>query len=221
MFRKFFSRRDLATTRHDPATPRYYIYLSKTKVEMLYPQIPHRLAGSLEAEVKANIGVVQATIRGAAPPDTPDLYLHAAAVARYLEKHDKVGTIDRPERYIKDVATLRYGIIYEYASDIAFFGATIGSTKLGLIGSSESMVGGAERCESQHAPFYYTLKFLNRLAEQEAADSAEPDYYSYMQAFDIASNATVLETRAEFLARLLHQEPGLIIATPIYVAAAE
>lgn len=214
MFRRFFTRRGLATTQ-------YYIYLSTTKVEMLYPQIPQRLAGSLEAEVKANIGVVQATVRGGAPPDTPDIYTHAAAVTRYLEKHDKVGTIDRPERYIKDVATLKYGIIYEYASDIAFFGATIASTKLGLIGSSESMVGSVQPSESQHAPFYYTLKFLNRLAEREAADSPQPEYYSYMQAFDIASNVTSLEIRAEFLARLLHEEPGLIIATPIYVAIAE
>jgi hypothetical protein len=214
MPRRFFSR-------SGPATPQYYIYLSKTKVEMLYPQIPRRLAGSLEAEVKANIGVMQATVRGGMPPDTSDLYTHAATVARYLEKHDKVGTIDRPERYIKDTATLKYGIIYEYASDIAFFGATIASTKLGLIGSADSMVGAVQRRESQHATFYYTLKFLNRLAEQEAADYPEPDYYSYMQAFDIASSVTSLETRVEFLARLLHQEPGLIIATPIYVAVAE
>jgi hypothetical protein len=92
----------------------------------------------LEAEVKANIGVVQATVRGGARPDNSDIYTHAAVVASYLEKHGKVGTVDLPEQYIKDVATLKYGVIFEYASDIAFFGATIGQTKLGLIGSSES-----------------------------------------------------------------------------------
>jgi hypothetical protein len=176
----------------------------------------------LEAEVKANIGVVQATLRGGARPDTPDLYTHAAVVASYLEKRDKVGTVDRPERYIKDVATLKYGIISEYASDIAFFGATIGSTKLGLIGSSDSMVGyDLPPLESQHAPFYYTLRFLNHIADREAADPPQPEYYTYMQAFDIASGLTPLEAKAEFLARVLHKEQGLIIATPIYVAIAE
>lgn len=214
MSQKFFSR-------SDPVTPKYYIYLSKTKVEMLYPQIPRRLVGQLEAEVKANIGVVQAAVKGGAQPETADIYTHAAAVTRYLEKHDKVGTIDRPERYIKDVATLEYGIVYEYASDIAFFGATVASTKLGLIGSSDSMVGAVQRSESQHNPFYYTLKFLNHLAEDETADSPQPAYYSYAQAFDIASSVTSLQIRAEFLARVLHQEPGLIIATPIYVAVAQ
>jgi hypothetical protein len=81
------------------------------------------------------------------------------------------------------------------------------------------MVGEVQRSESQHAPFYYTLKFLNRLADEESAGSGKPDYYTYEQAFDIASNAAALEARVEFLAKLLHQEPGLIIATPVYVAA--
>jgi hypothetical protein len=204
-------------SRHHPA-PRYYLYVSETKVGMLYPQIPRRLATSLEGAVKANIGVVQATVRGGSGADDPSVYTHAEVVARYLEKHDKVGTVAQPERYIKDAATLKYGIIFEYASDIAFFGGIMGSARLGLIGSAGSMVGGVQRSESHHAPFYYTLKFLNRLADQET-DPGKPDYYTYEQAFDIAMNASPLEARVEFLARLLHQEPGLIIATPIYVAA--
>jgi hypothetical protein len=198
----------------------YYLYLSETKVGMLYPQIPQGLASSLEAEVKANLGVVQATVRGGTRPGDPNVYTNAAVVSSYLEKHDKVGTVAQPERYIKDTATLKYGIISEYASDIAFFGGIVGSVKVGLIGSSASMVGGVQRSESQHAPFYYTLKFLNRLADQETAPG-RPDYYTYEQAFDIASNAAPLEGSVEFLARLLHQEPGQIIATPIYVAATD
>lgn len=38
------------------AAPLYFVYRSRTKVNMLYPQIPQRLARSLEAEVKANVG---------------------------------------------------------------------------------------------------------------------------------------------------------------------
>lgn len=200
-----------------PAAPLYFVYLSQTKVDMLYPQIPRRLARSLEAEVKANAGFMQATVRGGKTAEPEDPYARVSVVASYLEKHDKVGTVAQPERYISDTATLRYGVVGEYASDIAFFGGSVGSTEIGLIGSSESMVGEVRRDESGHAPFYYTLKFLNRMADSESSPG-DPEYYSYREAFNIASAAASLEAEATFFAKTLHQEPGLVIATPLYVA---
>jgi hypothetical protein len=187
---------------------------------MLYPQIPQRLARSLEAEAKANIGFLQATVRAGKTADPEDSYARVSVVTSYLEKHDKVGTVAQPERYIKDTARLKYGIVSEYASDIAFFGGGVGSTEIGLIGSSESMVGEVQRGESGHSPFYYTLKFLNRMADSESP-LGNPPYYSYQEAFDIASAATPLEAEAVFFAKTLHQEPGLVIATPLYVAITE
>lgn len=209
--------------RHYPPTPRYYIYLSETKVEMLYPQIPRHLLGSLEAEVKANVGILQATVRGGKQTENQDLYTHTAIVVNYLRKHDQVGTVNQPERYIEDVAAVKYGIVREYASDIAFFGGRVGPTRVGLIGSSDSMVGITKASASRHHLFYYTLVFLNSIAEEAAADPVErPPYYSYSEAFKIASKSTAsLETTVKFFARLLHEERGLIIATPIYVALAD
>jgi hypothetical protein len=202
------------------AAPLYFVYLSQTKVNMLYPQIPQRLSRSLEAEVKANIGFLQATVRGGKAAGPEDSHARVSVVTSYLEKHDKVGTVAQPERYIKDTATLKYGVVSEYASDIAFFGGGLGSTDIGLIGSSESMVGEVQRCESGHAPFYYTLRFLNSMTDHESS-TRNPPYFSYRKAFDIASAAAPLEAQAVFFAKTLHQEPGLVIATPLYVAITE
>jgi len=201
--------------------PRYYLYLSKTKVGMLYPQIPRNVVRSLETEMKASIGVLQATIRGGKRPDDTDLYLQAAVVDRYLVRHDQVGTVTAPQPYVKDVATLKYGIVSEYAADIAFFGGIVEETKLGLIGSSDSMVGEPQRTETGHAPFYYTLKFLGRAADADATSTGSPPYHSYADAYEIALNATSIAAKVQFLGRVLHSEPGLLIVTPIYVAVAD
>ena len=155
-------------------TPRYYIYLSRTKVGMLYPQIPRHLVRSLEAEMKASIGVLQATVKGGKRPDDTDLYLQAAIVDQYMVRHDRVGTVNAPERYVKDVATLKYGIVSEYAADIAFFGGSVGEVKLGLIGSSDSMVGEPQRTEARHGLFSYTLRFLSQAAESDTISAAGP-----------------------------------------------
>jgi hypothetical protein len=82
------------------------------------------------------------------------------------------------------------------------------------------VIGEVQRNESGHSPFYYTLKFLNCMVGGEPP-SGNPDYYSYREAFDIASAAAPLEAEAVFFAKTLHQEPGLVIATPLYVAITE
>jgi hypothetical protein len=207
-------------SRDGSAAPLYFVYLSQTKVDMLYSQIPQRLARSMEAEVKANVGFLQATVRAGKTAAPEDSRARVSVLISYLEKHDEVGTVSQPQRYIKDTAALKYGVVSEYASDIAFFGGSVGSTDIGLIGSSESVVGEVRRSESGHSPFYYTLKFLNRMVGSEPP-SGNPDYYSYREAFDIASAAAPLGAEAVFFAKTLHQEPGLVIATPLYVAITE
>jgi len=213
LFRKGSSRRRTAV-------PRYFVYLSEPKIDMLYPQIPSRLLGSLEAEIKASVGLAQATIK-AGLPDRGDLYTRASVVSRYLEKHDQVGSIDQPAQYVRGHANFSYGIPFQYLADLAFFGAITGTGKVGLIGSPESMIGAVQRNETEHSVFYYTLAFLRQLADQEAAGDSELPYFGYSEAFDIAMKACKLKVNAEFLAKVIHHEPGLLLATPLYVAATD
>lgn len=175
----------------------YFVYVSRTKVEMLYPQIS--TSNQHEVTTERKLG----------------------AVCEYLRRNENVGTIDSPGKYIEGTVPLKYGIVSEYASEIAFFGGIVGGTKLGLIGSSASLVGAVERADSNHAPYYYTLKFLNRAVVAEGIEGAPP-YYSFSEAVDIALKSLPPQTHSmEFFAKVLYTETNLVVGTPLYVAIDE
>ena len=181
----------------------YFVYISPTKIAMLYPQIPRTFLDSR-------------SLQG------DELPQQCQAVASYLRENYDLGTVTSPKSYISDTLPLKYGIVSEYASDIAFFGGHVGSTRLGLIGSSASLVGSLERAKANHAPYYYTLSFLNEFIVRKVRKHEQPPYYSFSDAIDIALNALPSQMHSlEFIAKTLHKETGLIVATPVYVALAE
>jgi hypothetical protein len=111
--------------------------------------------------------------------------------------------------------------VSEYASSIAFFGGIVGETKLGLVGSNTSLVGAVEHANSNHAPYYYTLKFLNRAVVADGIEGSPP-YYSFSEAIDIALKSLPPQTHSvEFFAKVLYTEPNLVVGTPLYVAIDE
>jgi hypothetical protein len=178
---------------------KYHVYISQTKVEMLYPQIPSAPASASQDSLPQRLN----------------------AICDFVRQNEDVGTALEPGKYIFDTCALRYGIVWEYASDIAFLGGTIGSTTVGLIGSSTSLIGEAHRTQTHHSPYYYTLKFLNRLMATERRPDASPPYYTFAEATAIALHSLPPHhSTLEFLAKTLHKEENLVIATPIYVAMA-
>src|SRR5258706_10233934 len=101
---------------------KYYIYISKTKIEMLYPQIPPSVLKGKEAEVKIDLGIVSTSFKGGKTEADGELVTKLAAVTQYIQSHEEVGSVEEPSQYIAGVLPLRYGLVKEYASDIAFFG---------------------------------------------------------------------------------------------------
>lgn len=181
---------------------KFYIYMSHTKVDMLYSQLPSTFRRDSEAE--------QAFM--------PTKLM---AIRRYIENCEEVGTIQEPKTYISGTLPLRYGIVTEYASDIAYFGGKIDGQTLSLIGASASLVGAVKTTESNHAPFYYTMRFLNQIVHADAPVNGQPDYYSFKKASKIALGCVPPEKyNLEFLAKVLYKEPNLVVATPLYVAIA-
>jgi hypothetical protein len=208
--------------KHHP--PKYYLYISSTKVDNLLPQIPPTFVKSFEteAEIKVNAGILSATVKGKMLNEPSNLSARVGLLSAYLEKEEQIGSITLPDRYIKDVASLRYGVVAEYASDLAFFGGRVDRVKVGLIGASSSFVGSVPRSDANHSPYYYTLKFLNGLAWSDGEEAGELPYYSYSQAIDIAVRALPpVTSRVEFLARTLYAKSNVLVATPIYVALIE
>ena len=52
---------------------KYYIYISETKVNMLYPQIPAAFLSAAEAEVKVSLGVVSTSLKSRGPEQAKEL----------------------------------------------------------------------------------------------------------------------------------------------------
>jgi hypothetical protein len=210
---------------------KYYVYISATKVDMLYPQIPPAFLKGAEAELKISLGVISSGLKTHGPEEAKELPARAAAVESYLRNQREVGTIDDPKSWLGGVALMRWGCVQEYASDIAFFGGQAGGRTVALLGSSDSIVGAPKVAESNHAPFYYTMKFFNQKLlnrgfkapgkwDKPREDSeGEPAYYSYAESVDIAFQSLAgTEANLEFLAFVLYKEENLIVATPLYVA---
>lgn len=201
---------------------RYYIYISKTKVDMLYPQIPADFLAAAEAEVRINLGVISTGLKSRSPEAPKELAGRAGVLAEYIRKHEEVGTPDAPKTWFQSAARLKWGVVREYASDIALFGGRIGNRTVALLGSSESILGAAETAETQHAPFYYTLGFFNGVLDGYAElAGSEPPYFSWRDAVDIGLRALPnTEHQIDFLARVVHAEGDLLVGTPLYVALA-
>ena len=210
---------------------KYYVYISGTKVEMLYSQIPPAFLKGAEAEFKINLGVISTSLKGRGPEEARELPARVAAVSSYLRDQSEVGTAENPKGWIEGVLSMRWGCVREYASDIAFFGGIVGTTTVALLGSSESIIGTPKTAEANHAPFYYTMKFFNQMLQNRRFKppdewnsphengEAKPPYYSYPESVDIAFKALAgSDANLEFLAMVLHKQKHLLVATPLYVA---
>jgi hypothetical protein len=158
-------------------TPKYYIYVSETKVDMLVPQIPASVLRSLEAEIKVNVAAFVVGVKKPSSAPSPELTAKTKVISDYLEKQEGwVGTVANPLRYVKGVASLQYGRIgADYGIGIAFFGGEVDGVKLGLIGSPESLIGVADSEATNHSLDYYRLSFLNSVTEEEPEEPSDPD----------------------------------------------
>lgn len=177
---------------------RYYIYISITKIRMLSKQL--------------NIG-------------NENEYLALEQIIQHLRQQQEIGTIDAPKNFIEGIIEMKYGPIGEYASKIAFFGNQQSQQVIALIGSTASLVGKegtAALFNNMH--FYYIINFLDQVARLGTMRPLDPTpscfhKYSLRQAIDVALSLPLIsENRLGFLAKVLYREPGLILATPLYVA---
>ncbi|GAB2701570.1 DUF7019 family protein [Nocardia thraciensis] len=162
--------------RRRPDPPRYYIYLSQAKLDVLVSQIPVSRLRSLEAEVKVGLPMATAGIKSPAVARSSELAAKATVLRAYLRRNnDWVGTIENPKSYVHGVGTLPYGIMHGYR-ELAMFAGILDNVKVVLIGSASSMVGAAADATAKHNIDYYFVKFLSYAAK----DGLEPEFNGYV-----------------------------------------
>jgi hypothetical protein len=115
---------------------KYFAYISQTKVDMLYSQIPPSVRDSIEAEVKFKLPLTEISFSKKQVSD--NLYIRLNLVESYLEKQGMVGSIWNSSEYFR--GTLRMGWAQIHPG-IAFFGGKLNETVVGLGGSMNNLFG--------------------------------------------------------------------------------
>lgn len=142
----------------------YYVYISPTKVDMLFDQIPIHTRNAIAN--KREIEVVMLQLGG-----TP-IHSKTKIVIDYLEDSGQIGTIDEPKAYFRGRLPMRWG---PYANDgLLYFGAETENTVVGLGGSDKNVIGntGASHAHSHSA----TPTLVRALKKELGIDEGTREY---------------------------------------------
>lgn len=115
---------------------KYYKYVSKSKIDMLYPQIPKSFFKAVDKKVEINLNVLKVSLGEKSIDET--MYSRLTAVIEYLDSMGKIGTIAEPKEYFYGKLHLQWTEIYP---NVVFYGGILNDTALGLGGSMRHVLG--------------------------------------------------------------------------------
>ncbi len=130
----------------------YYVYVSDSKVDMLFSQIPRGRRKQLVTELKVDVKVVSVSIKDSPTEDTR--YSKLEVVHKFLEGQGLVGSVDNPAEYFAGALEMKwgpYGGIYGEEREMVYFGARTEQTVLGMGGSMKHVIGAGSDSGGTHA----------------------------------------------------------------------
>ncbi|BBO76211.1 hypothetical protein DSCW_36280 [Desulfosarcina widdelii] len=230
---------------------KYYLYVSNTKVEMLFDQIPREILSGIAGELKINVGVLSTTLKKVADPET--LYAKTKAVVRCIEKHENVGTIENPASCFKGRLSVKWGQYktsskhLDEPSPLVYFSGYTGKTILGLGGSIHHVVGSVGHVKAHsHSTTPFMVEQIYKGLETPILTKDKEALYRSKDLEDIEDSESNIamaiylatfemwgsEETVEFLARRLayfengahtngRTDMNLLLGTPIYAALEE
>jgi hypothetical protein len=213
---------------------RYYLYISDVKVNMLWAQVTARLRRRLAHE----LGIKLETV-AKGPLDGPAgtmRYERLDVVVAYINRYERVGTVDEPARFFRGNMRMRWTPdlsheVLELAGfpNMVYFGGTTGDTVLGLGGSQGHVIGGAGG-SPQSSDAYLSSTTLTYFLRTMFHEGEIPEDTSVPEQRDRSLEAIVDITGAlggpwqtmEFLALRVAEgrvKGGhVLLGTPLYVA---
>jgi hypothetical protein len=217
------------------AKMKHYVYISNTKVDMLYEQINQsllqRFSVDLSIDLKPLGAGVGATIKQTPLKETRISKLRL--VVKYLEEQDNVGWIDAPGNYFKGSLPMDWGVAV--GGDVAnsdppyamyFIGKT-DRTTVGLVGSVRHMIGNIADAPGSMRLFYTPHEILKTLASTTERPASLNDDNLQRVVYDMVVRSNLQQQRPlEFLAvnyMFSEQEQGklkFLLGSPLYVAFA-
>lgn len=215
--------------------PPYFVYVSDSKLEMLYEQITMAARTNLSMELGLNLKIVQARFAS----QSVDRARHSKIrmVERYLR--DDTGTIDVPANYVKGVLNMAWGP-FEGTEAMVYFGGRTHRTHLGLGGTACNCLGGdvssRKGLTSYSCSPYLVAALVKRKAVFESGHSAFARGHSMGDLNQTALDGVVQANldfeaprqRLQFFARIFFRgetpetpHEQVLLGSPIYVALAD
>ncbi|MFD6433771.1 DUF7019 family protein [Streptomyces venezuelae] len=203
---------------------RYYLYVSGTKLDMLYEQIPPKLLKRLAVEAKVDLKVLSVAVQS--PRADVTTYDRLDIVEAYLEREFDVSWMTEPRPWFRGDLELRVAG-YGSPEGPTFMTGRDGDTVIALIGSAHHLLGQRTAPETIQAS-YSMLPSLFRLLEETPGRAHGQD--AAHQVLEFAETLSEPPVYSEFLARrLLHgtatgrdgRQVDIVVGTPLYVAMAD
>ena len=215
---------------------KYYLYVSDTKVDMLYAQIPQSIKDKIAAEIKIDLQILSVTFKDKDTANEETRYSKLNLVTNYIDKHLEIGTLKNPAAYIKDVMSMRWTQL----GDAAYFGGQNSDLDIGLCGSACHLTGqpvpktGSKYSTSLGASRFFN-EFMTHYVTPETKDTNNALLKGLLQIKD-ADNEIMFKymnnvyknleqtppQKLDFVARVLFKgqdtDRTTLLATPIYVA---
>lgn len=126
----------------------YYLYISDSKVDLLWDQIEPGTAGRRATEWSAALpGVgLRRSVENAGPVRTARL----ERVLRYLDKYGDMGTVDDPGQFFRGMLPMQWGpVTTSSGRGLVYFGGRTDRVIVGLGGSSRHVIGAAAAADEE------------------------------------------------------------------------
>jgi len=117
----------------------YYVYVSDTKIDMLYPQIPTRLSKRISGELSLDFKFVGLSLKESPTDETR--YSKLRVVLRYLEETGQVGPIGADSAYFRGELPMKWGLTPDAGATAVVFGGKADSRLIALRGSATHVIG--------------------------------------------------------------------------------
>lgn len=207
---------------------RYFLYISDTKLDMLFGQIDPGLRRRVSAEAKVDLKLASLVLRQSDRPEAARM-ANLRVVEHYLDTHHQVGTVRAPgHEYFRGSMAMQWGWLWDYTNvdtptggrDTVFFKGRAGEHVVVLAGSRRHVLGEQPAAENSdldagsHLPYIlaYIAEHISGSPElhpkwaalrRGASAGRKPDKYGLQAALEVDLRGP--EQHLEFLAIPLAQ----------------
>lgn len=207
---------------------KYYVYISASKVDMIYTQIPRKLLRNIAGKLTIDFKLIKAEFSES--PTRETLIHKLNIVEQYILNNRQVGTVEDSKSYIKDTLNMKWG---PFSEEMVYFACCKENLVMGLGGSLNNVIGNVGKAVSNaHSTSPYIVAALkDKVIENDALAVTGQSFESTaLSAVKTASSQMEgIEEKLSFLAkRLLSSDregsnrskdtETTILGTPIYVA---